>query len=45
MYYICDFDETEKLINESFGITVPDLSNKITVYGEGSTARALKVFY
>ncbi|MEE0944005.1 MAG: LCP family protein [Clostridia bacterium] len=44
-YYICDFDETEKLINESLGIEVADLSNKIKVYGEGSTARALKVFY
>ncbi len=44
-YYICDFDETEKLINESFGIGVADLSNKIKVYGEGSTARALKIFY
>ncbi len=44
-YYICDFDETEKLINESLGIEVADLSNKIKVYGEGSTARALKIFY
>ena len=44
-YYICDFEETEKLINESFGIEVANLSNKIKVNGEGSTTRALKVFY